>query len=124
MYLTHKNTKTSTIVYKKYGMLYGKQGALVNEWGFKNKVKWALFESAPLTGSGLNEVIATAEYKSDLLALAKARKIKVTESGRYQIIKIKVVTDKCTVCGHSYDETCSADLKHPGHSYCGRKKDL
>ena len=30
----------------------------IHQWGFKSKLKWALIEEAPLSVSGLNEIIA------------------------------------------------------------------
>ena len=57
-----------------------------NKWGFKDNTKWALIESAPYTASGLNEILATAETKGNLLKIARLYSVKL-EGGRYQIIK-------------------------------------
>lgn len=50
----------------------------IHQWGFKSKIKWVLIEEAPLSASGLNEIIAAAETKKALQEFAKTLGIRLT----------------------------------------------
>jgi hypothetical protein len=56
-------------------------------WGFA-PVKWAAFQIAPLTASGLNEIYAVGRTKAECLLVAEVLGKKVTARGEYQIIKL------------------------------------
>lgn len=65
----------------------------MNKWGTKNnikwviiEVKWVIIETAPLTASGLNEIVAAGMSRSQCLAIAKAIGYKIGR--RYQIVKL------------------------------------
>lgn len=61
-----------------------------NEWGFKSKIKWVLIDEAPLTGSGLNEILYAAEYRSSLVKIAKIFGLKLTgRNAYYKIVKLE-----------------------------------
>ena len=60
-------------------------------WGILNKTKWALYEEAPFTASGKNEVMAMGQTKHQMLALAGSEGIYIPSSGkgRWRIKKIE-----------------------------------
>lgn len=60
-------------------------------WGILNKTKWALYEIAPFTASGKNEVMAMGQTKRQMLELAGSEGIHVKTSGqgRWRVSKIE-----------------------------------
>lgn len=63
-----------------------------NQNGYLNKAKWMLVEKAPLTASGLNEVLVMAETKDTLLKIASLLGYKVTARGGYHAVKLEDAT--------------------------------
>ena len=66
----------------------------IHQWGFKSKIKWVLIEEAPLSESGLNEIIAAGETKKGLQAYAGNLGIKL--SGRnsfHSIIRLDSIPE-------------------------------
>lgn len=59
-------------------------------WGWFNKTKWALYEEAPFTASGKNEILAMGQTKNQMLNLAGSEGIHIRSSGkgRWRIGKI------------------------------------
>lgn len=57
------------------------------EYPFVDKTKWCLIKKAPLTASGYNEIVATGEYRSQLITYAKAIGVKIYRS-QYAIVKM------------------------------------
>lgn len=57
----------------------------VSKWGYKNMTKWALVEAAPLTASGLNEIICTATTKDELLMIKQLFKLR---GSGYAMVKL------------------------------------
>jgi hypothetical protein len=67
----------------------------IHQWGFKSKLKWALIEEAPLSDSGLNEIIAAGATKKDLQMYAGNLGIRLT--GRncfHSIIRLDSIPSK------------------------------
>jgi hypothetical protein len=61
---------------------------VANRWGYKNKTKWILIEEAPLTKSGLNEILFAATTKKQLIEIAKLFDLKLTgRNSWYSIVK-------------------------------------
>jgi hypothetical protein len=67
-----------------------------NGAGFNLKMKWVLVEAAPLTASGLNEIITGAPTKDLVWAMAGTLSIgpKQIRTGRYQIVKLADIYQK------------------------------
>lgn len=57
---------------------------LVNQWGYKDKTRWALVMPAPLTASGLNEIVARTDYRSAILLVCRVLNIRLKRDG-YEI---------------------------------------
>jgi hypothetical protein len=67
----------------------------IHQWGFINKTKWVLVDAAPLTGSGLNEIVAAAETKDKLKKIAKLLGYKITGRNAYwEIVKLDDIKNK------------------------------
>lgn len=62
--------------------------------GIVNKTKWALYEVAPLTASGKNEVMAMGQTKRQMLELAANEGIHIPTkgNGRWRIEQIEDMT--------------------------------
>lgn len=61
---------------------------MINEYGFKNVTKWVLVRKAVFTASGLNEIVASAEYRAPLLQFAKVLGIRSMKYDGYAIFKV------------------------------------
>lgn len=57
------------------------------KYGHKNLIKWVLIEKAPFTASGLNEILAGATTKKDVILIAKV--LGYTRRGGYEIVKVE-----------------------------------
>lgn len=70
----------------------------IHQWGFVNKTKWVLVDAAPLTGSGLNEIVAAAETKDKLKKIAKLLGYTLTghNGTLYVIVKLDSIAVKPT----------------------------
>lgn len=67
----------------------------IHQWGFINKCKWVLVDAAPLTGSGLNEIVAAAETKAKLKQIAKLLGYRITGRNAYwEIVRLDSIKDK------------------------------
>jgi hypothetical protein len=66
----------------------------VNKWGYLNKTKWALVEEAPLTASGLNEILATAETKKQMQAIAECLGFTPRARNWYKIVRLDGIPTK------------------------------
>lgn len=65
------------------------------EWGFNtNFCKWALYERAPLTITGYNEIIAMGRTRSEVLAIAKVLGIRLGIHSNYAVVKMESIRTK------------------------------
>ena len=62
-------------------------GVLENGFGFLVKAKWAIVQKAPLTASGLNEIIAMAPTKAELYKITVRRQFGPTSM--WEIVKVE-----------------------------------
>lgn len=60
----------------------------IHQWGFKSKIEWVMVEIAPLTASGLNEILIGGPTKKDVKAMAKALGFLLGKNSSVQIIKL------------------------------------
>lgn len=63
----------------------------IHKWGFLNKTKWVLIEAAPLTGSGLNEILIAGPTKKDVSTMAKACGFKLGPF--FKVIKLEDIKE-------------------------------
>lgn len=65
-----------------------------NGAGFKLNIKWVVVEIAPLTASGLNEIILGGQSGFMTKKMATDLGYKVTKTGRYQLHKLADIYQK------------------------------
>lgn len=58
-----------------------------NEYGYLQKCNWVLIRRAPLTASGLNEVLAMAETKDKLNLVAKVLGYPLGRRSQYKMVR-------------------------------------
>lgn len=61
----------------------------MSKYGYKNNIKWVLIRLAPLTASGLNEILAGGETKALVQAFAGDMGIMPTPRRGYDIVKLE-----------------------------------
>lgn len=59
-----------------------------NGCGFKLKMKWVVVNAAPITGSGLNEILFGGPTALLTKKMATDMGYKVTDTGPYQLVKL------------------------------------
>lgn len=67
---------------------------MVNKYGFSNRLNWVLYKHAPLTASGLNEILIATHTRNEAERVAKFLGLKVSLNGQYRIAKLKDITIK------------------------------
>lgn len=67
----------------------------IEQWGSKNKIKWVLVEAAPLSESGLNEILFGADTKKNLETIAKTLDYQIAgRNAPYEIVKLEDLKQK------------------------------
>jgi hypothetical protein len=94
----------------------------VNQWGYKNLTNWALIEEGALTGSGLNEIHATATTKKQMQAIAELLDMKPAARNWYRIVKIEDIPRKAVPdLAKAWDEGAEAAIQRE-HTYGAEEK--
>jgi hypothetical protein len=66
----------------------------LTQWGYLNKAKWALIEVAPLTASGLNEILFTAQYRSQIVEMSSRFGLRTGPRSSYTIVRLDKLPKK------------------------------